>query len=250
MRLAGVYPPALRFRAAKLLNARVVWAVALGIVLIQVGVTGFGGVDRFASIYGEFGLTQTGILSGKVWQLLTYGLLHGGVVHVVTNALFVLLLGSTIEHVVGGARVMKIMLAGILGGGIFQLFMAPHGPDAPILVGWSGGCAALLLFLTTVSPQSRMWPLPVSGKSLGVGVLIAELLLALIDPKLGIPGFSEIGETLTDHGMGAWFSIAHACHFGGGLAGFLCGKWMLRPRITLDRLRRERARREAMGAED
>jgi hypothetical protein len=39
--------------------------------------------------------------------------------------------------------------------------------------------------------------------------------------------------------------MGHACHFGGGMAGWLFGRWLLRPRISLERLRRDRERREA-----
>ena len=91
----------------------------------------------------------------------------------------------------------------------------------------------------------RMMPLPVSGRSLGLGVLIAELSLALINPALDLPGFSRLGNALVNHGMGSWFEMGHACHFGGGMAGWLYGRWLLRPRITLKRLRADRIRREA-----
>jgi membrane associated rhomboid family serine protease len=37
--------------------------------------------------------------------------------------------------------------------------------------------------------------------------------------------------------------MGHACHFGGALAGWLYGRWMLRQRVTLEKLRRDRARR-------
>jgi membrane associated rhomboid family serine protease len=102
----------------------------------------------------------------------------------------------------------------------------------------------LLLLLTTLSPQSRMLPLPVSAKSLGLGVLLAELMLALIDPALGLPGLSLAGRTLTAHGVGGWFQMGHACHVGGGLAGWLYGRWILRSRVSLNELRCDRARRE------
>lgn len=108
---------------------------------------------------------------------------------------------------------------------------------------------ALLLLLTTLSPQSRMMPIPLSGKSLGLGILTTELLFALADPQLGLPGISALGNWLASHGMGSGFQLGHACHFGGGLAGWLLGKWLLRPRITLKRLRRDRERREASESE-
>jgi membrane associated rhomboid family serine protease len=90
-----------------------------------------------------------------------------------------------------------------------------------------------------------MFPLLVSGRSLGLGILVAAAFLALINPALGLPGFSVIGKLMVDHGMEDWFRMGHACHLGGGLAGWAYGRWLLRPRVTLDRLRRERARREA-----
>jgi membrane associated rhomboid family serine protease len=156
------------------------------------------------------------------------------------NALFVLLIGSRIEYVAGRAVMIRVMLAGVLGGAAGHLVLG-----SGLLVGLSGGCLALLLLLTTLSPQSKMFPLPVSGRSLGLGILLAELILALIDPALGLPGLSLLGRNLADHGMDSWFRMGHACHFGGGIAGWAFGRWMLRPRITLDRLRRDRARREA-----
>ena len=210
------------------------------VVGIQILVAIGGGVDRLAGYFETFGLSRTEFLTGKFWQPLTYGLLHGAWWHAGLNALFVLLIGSRIEYICGRAVLLKAILGGVILGGLVHLLLG-----SGLLVGLSGACMALLILLTTLSPQSRMFPLPISGKSLGLGILIAELALALIDPALGLPGFSSVGKLLVSNGMGSWFQMGHACHFGGGLAGWACGRWMLRPRVTLDRLRRDRARREA-----
>lgn len=228
-------------------SSPVSWS-AVGVVLaIQAAVSLAGGPNELPA-WGWFkalGLSREGIFSGKIWQVFTYGLLHGGWIHAGVNSAFVLLIGSRIEHIAGRLALVKTLVGGILGGGIAHLLLAPGGEGAPLLVGLSGGCLALLLLLTTLSPQSRMMPLPVSGRSLGLGILSAELLLALMDPDLGIPGFSAMGKELVNLGMGSWFDLGHACHFGGGLAGWAFGRWLLRPRITLKRLRRDRERREA-----
>lgn len=126
-----------------------------------------------------------------------------------------------------------------------HLLGAAGGAGAPILVGFSGAMMALLLVLTTLSPESQMWPLPLSGRSVGFGILFAEGLLALIDPSLNLPVFSLAGRWIAENGGASWFDIAHACHFGGGLAGWLYGRWLLRSRVTLKSLRRARERREA-----
>ncbi len=228
-------------------SSPVCWAWVAVIFGIEALVMAVGGPDRQPawSWFETLGLSREGIFSGKIWQIFSYGFLHGSWWHAGVNALFVLLVGSRIEHSAGRAAMAKVVVFGVIGGGIGHLVLAPAGGGAALLVGLSGGCLGLLLLLTTLSPQSRMMPLPVSGKSLGLGILAAELLLALIDPAAGLPWFSNLGETLAGHGLGSWFQIGHACHFGGGLAGWVFGRWLLRPRITLKRLRRDRERREA-----
>ncbi len=218
------------------------WSFAILILAVQLAVTLAGGKDGqpAGSWFEMFGLSREGVLSGKIWQLVSYGFLHGGWWHAGLNAAFILLIGSRTEHMVGSPTVIKVMVAGLITGGVFHLLFS-----SGLLVGISGGCMALLLLLTTLSPQSRMMPLPVSARILGAGIMAAELILTLVDPALGLPALSKIGRGLEDLGLGSWFQLGHACHFGGGLVGWVTGRWLLRPRISLKRLRRDRLRREA-----
>jgi membrane associated rhomboid family serine protease len=225
---------------AKLAHSPVSWVFAVAVLLIHALVMTGGGVDALSSGYENLGLSREGFLSGKIWQLASYGFLHGGWLHAAVNALFVLLVGSRVEDMAGGAAMARTVFAGILGGGVAHLLLG-----SGLLVGLSGGCLALLLMLTTLSPQSRMFPLPVTGRNLGMGILVGEGFMALVNPALGFPGLSRIGDWITAQGMGGWFDIGHACHFGGGLAGWLAARWILRPRISLKRLQQDRARREA-----
>ncbi len=222
---------------ANLARARATLGVAAGLLLIHLAIflaaPGIGW-------YETFGLGRQGFLTGKAWQLFTHSLLHGAWWHVLLNVLFLLLIGSRIEHMTGARTMLCATLAGVLGGGLFHLFLG-----SGLLVGISGGCMALLLLLTTLSPQSRMMPLPLSGRSLGMGILLAALLLALMNPDLNLPWVSDGGRWLTRRGYGDLFQMGHACHFGGALAGWIYGRWILRPRVTIESLRRDRARREA-----
>ena len=209
---------------------------ATGLVLaLHAAIAVAGGPDHCAWWFGQFGLERDAFLSGKWWQPASYGLLHGSWWHAGLNAGLLLALGSRIEHMAGRAAVLRALAAGVPGGGLFHLLLGDG-----LLVGSSGACMLLLLLLATLSPQSRMLPLPVSARSLGLGVMAAALLLALMNPALGLPGLAGIGRMLG----GAWFQIGHACHFGGGLAGWLLGRWVLRPRVSLAKLQRERERRE------
>lgn len=232
---------------SQLASSPMTWLWVLLIVGIEVLVMAVGGPDRQPawSWYEGLGLSREGILSGKIWQMVSYGFLHGNGWHTGANAFFLLLVGSRIEHMAGAATMAKATIFGIFGGAIGHLILAPGGENAPLLVGISGGCMGLLLVMTTLSPQSRMMPLPVSGRSLGLGILVTELTLALADPALHVPGMIHLGNWLVSHGMGHWFQMGHACHFGGGVAGWFFGRWLLRPRVTLERLRRDREQREA-----
>jgi membrane associated rhomboid family serine protease len=228
-------------------QAPVTWAWVVTILGIEALVVSVGGIDRQPawSWYEWLGLSREGILSGRFWQFFTYGFLHGDWWHVCLNAVFMLLVGSRIEYMAGPAILLKATFAGILGGGLGHLALAPGESGSPLLVGLSGGCMGLLILLTTLSPQSRMIPIPVSGKSLGLGILAAALILTLANPALDVPAFSTLGNRLVRQGMDGWFKVAHACHLGGGIAGWLLGRWLLRPRVSLTRLRRDRERREA-----
>jgi membrane associated rhomboid family serine protease len=225
---------------SQIARSRACWLAVAVVLAVHSAVTVESSARSLNAVFEWLGLSREGMLAGRVWQVATHGLLHGSWFHLGLNCLFVLLIGSRIEHMAGGLVFVRTMVAGVLGGGVAHLLIG-----SGLLVGMSGGCLALLLMLTTLSPQSRMMPVPVSARSLGLGVMIAELILALINPGLGLPGFSQIGNGLVKLGCGSWFQLGHACHVGGGLAGWLMGLWVLRPRVSLDGLRRARARREA-----
>lgn len=237
--------PELAHKFRCLTQSRWPWAVAALILAIHGLVVWAGGPQHIPQWYLALGLRRENVWNGALWQIISYAWLHGSWTHVVTNALCLLVLGSRVEQILGTRGFLKSVAAGILGGALGHLLLANGRGDAFPLVGLSGACVALLLVITTLSPQSRMCPLPVSGRSLGLGMLISALMLALADPKLGLPGLAAIGEALAANGLKSWFTVGHACHVGGGVAGYGYARWILRPGPTLGRLRHDRQRREA-----
>ncbi len=223
------------------------WAVVAVTGGIHLAIEWLGGPGqaRVSAWFLEFGLSRGGILGGAIWSLLTYGLLHGSWWHWLTNAIFLLFIGSRIEFVAGRAVFWRALLFGVLGGALAHLLLVPENGSTQVLIGLSGGCMALLLVMTTLSPESRMMPLPVSARSLGLGIIFASLLLTLMNLTLSLEEFSDLGKSFTARGWGDLFKMGHACHLGGALAGWLYGRWLLRPRITLKRLHSARSRREA-----
>jgi membrane associated rhomboid family serine protease len=233
------------WRLGPIARARWTWSVVVLLVAIHCVVELGGGVQQVAPWYLTGGLRRSEVLTGGFWQIVSYALLHGSWGHLLTNVLCLLVLGSQVEFVLGKAGLLKALGWGILGGAGGHLLLSDGGAGAAPLVGFSGACVALLLVITTLSPESRMWPLPVSARNLGCGILLAELLFSLITPQLGLPGLSLIGELLVKHGWQSWFLVGHACHLGGGVAGWLYARSILRPRVTLESLQQARRRREA-----
>lgn len=223
----------------------------LVLFVFHVVVTLAGGYVKNETFYHVVGLSRPEIFSGKVWQIVSYALLHGDWSHFLLNGLMIYLIGGRIVHILGGKSFLKIFLGGVLVGGLFHLLMQPALPvgeatvvaNAP-LVGASAGAMALLIALTTLSPQSRMWPLPVSARNLKWGILISTVLFYLITPGLSLPVFSEIGHLVVEGQMEAVFQVSHICHLGGAVWGGFVAWRILRTPITLADLERDRARRE------
>jgi membrane associated rhomboid family serine protease len=178
----------------------------------------------------QFGLQVSGWNPGIFWQCWTYDFIHGNDGHLSLNLAGLLIIGSKVERIGGPATVLKVFLAGALVGGVAHLLLAPPDQRGMPLVGASGGIMALLLWLTTASPEARTWPIRISGRNLGRGVLAAEaglLVLAWVLPRE------------------QFHPVAHACHLGGAIVGWGMARRLLRPPPTLEDLQKERARRES-----
>lgn len=233
------------------------WLTALtGALLVAHGLAEvLGGPENIeeTGFYGVFGLSRPGILAGKGWQLVTYSFLHGSWLHLILNGIFIYAIGGRVTRILGGRRSGAIYLGGVLGGGVLHVLLFPAQPlgtgmtpPYPPLVGSSGGMIGLLMAFVSLSPDSRMWPLMISGKNLGRGIMLSALLLFLLTPGVGVPILAAAGDWLV-RGEGAgnvFFMVSHPCHLGGGLAGLLSVRRLMGRPVSLDDLRRDRKRRE------
>jgi len=218
------------------------------LIAIHWAVERSGGPAYVADLFIQFGLTWSGVKEWKVWQIISYSLLHGSWFHLSINVLMIWLVGGRVIHILGQRGWLKVIFLGILVGGLLHLLtsavLTVNGFQSSRLVGISGACYALLITLTTLSPESKMWPIPVSGKNLGLGLILSELLLWLMLPDLGIPLLSTMGEKLIAMGGAGLFQISHACHFGGAVAGWWVASRLLSPTPSLEELQKMRAERE------
>src|SRR4051794_4544129 len=90
----------------QLLRSRAPWGVVAMLLLVQLIVAFAGGYEHRPQWFEIFGLYREGIFLGRLWQPLTYALLHGNWLHVVVNSLCLLMLGAKLEHALGARIVL------------------------------------------------------------------------------------------------------------------------------------------------
>jgi membrane associated rhomboid family serine protease/Flp pilus assembly protein TadD len=148
------------------------------------------------------------IFAGEYWRLITAIFLHGGFIHLATNMLSLLMLGSVVERIYGSGRFFILYLFSGICGSIASYKFSPA-----VGVGASGavmGLAGVIMVFTiryrhAISPRFRdevrrvlaplvflqlaigfAWPAIDSMAHLG-GFLSGCLLAALVESPLGGP---------------------------------------------------------------
>ncbi len=159
-----------------------------------------------------FALTPGGLRHGFVWTLLTYAFLHGGVLHLLFNVLFLYLLGRELLPLLGLPRLLAVCGAAAAAGGLF--WFATHWAGGNMaLVGASGMVLALFIIFACFYAEREVtfllfFVLPVTVKPKVVAWVLA-----------GVEGlgflFSELPGGRYDTG------IAYSAHLGGMLTGWL-----------------------------
>lgn len=140
----------------------------------------------------------------EIWQLLTYGFLHGSSTHLLFNMLALWMFGKAMEQAWGTKRFVTYYLLCIVGAGIVHLIVTELGAGGGIVVGASGGVFGLLLAFGLAFPNRRVMllfpPIPMRAITLVIGYGILTLLM-------GLTGTASV--------------IAHFAHLGGMVAGFI-----------------------------
>jgi membrane associated rhomboid family serine protease len=133
---------------------------------------------------------------------LTAMFMHGGVVHLAGNLLFLWVFGNNVEDAVGRGRFVAFYVLGGLAALALQVLVDP-GSRAPT-IGASGAIAAVLGGYIVLYPKARVWtlivifPVPVPAMIvLGLWFLeqVAFAYFDLTDPTggAGVAFFAHIG---------------------------------------------------------
>ena len=135
------------------------------------------------------------------WQVVTYGFLHGDLMHLVFNMLALAMFGGPVERVLGTRRFAIYWFTCVAGAGLVQLVVATlalqeSGNPYPTL-GASGGVFGVLLAFGMMFPQQRVMllfpPIPMKAWVLVVGYGVLELVLGITRTQSGVAHFAHLG---------------------------------------------------------
>ena len=190
----------------------VTWGVILGCAVVfaaQLSL-GPGGQERLAyglglipaTLIGDLQLPSELRLVTPLATLVTYMFLHGGLLHLAGNMLFLWVFGDNIEDAMGHRRFIAFFVAGGVVAGLAQALVEP-GSRVPI-VGASGAIAAMLGAYLVLHPRAKIL----------VPIVIFPIYLPAVVPLLFWIAFQVFAAMNGGGGGVAWWA-----HIGGFVAG-------------------------------
>jgi membrane associated rhomboid family serine protease len=138
----------------------------------------------------------------QIWQLLTYGFLHGGWMHLFFNMFALFMFGSEVERLFGARRYLVYYLACIVGAALMHIIVVTSAglPGYPTL-GASGGVFGLLLAFGMAYPKRMIMllfpPIPMPAWLFVTLYGILELYLGITQTMSGIAHFAHLGGMAT-----------------------------------------------------
>lgn len=174
-------------------------------------------------------LSDRGLRSAYGWQFFTAMFLHDGPWHLLGNMLILYLLGRDVESIIGQRQFLLLYLTGAAVGELGHLFLMP---STSVLLGASGGVAAVLVAYATILPELELTsmiffllPVRLKAKHLAWGAF-AIAILGVVFLRAG--------------------TVTHSAYLGGCVAGWFYAHLLGfgRPSILQRALRQRRVEAE------
>src|ERR1019366_659056 len=210
---------------------RLRWSATMA--LLVVNVVAFvlqSAVERFSNFPTNawFALSVEGLRHGYAWQLLTYQLMHGGLLHLVLNCWMIYVFGREVEETLGRNSFLTLYFTSGVIGGLFQALAGVllGGAFAAPVVGASAGAFGLVAAFATLYPERPLM----------------LLLFFIIPVSMRAKFLLLFSALLTVFGLiFPMDNIAHAAHLGGMLTGIFFARYAISwswhwPRLTRPRV--------------
>ena len=139
-----------------------------------------------------------------LWQLGTYGFLHGGFSHIFFNMLSLYFFGTMLEGIIGSRRLAVFYAAAIVLGALLHLLAELTWGSGASAIGASGGTMAILM-----RPHTQVY------------VLLFPVQLWILASVFAFLDFFRLAQDLR---YGESGNVAYMAHVGGILLGFFAVK--------------------------
>lgn len=131
------------------------------------------------------------------WQLITYGFMHGDLMHILFNMFMLWMFGRELEIIMGRWRFLTYYMVCVVGAGIVQLIVATSQGGGYPTVGASGGVFGILLAFGMAFPNRMIMllipPIPMKAKYLVILAGGMELYFGVSGARPGIANFAHLG---------------------------------------------------------
>ncbi len=154
----------------------------------------------------------------QVWQPLTYMFLHGGLLHLFGNMLWLYVFGPEVERVLGTRQFLRFYL--IVGAlAVLATLLTPRGWNSGTVIGASGATMGVLVAFAVVNPDRELMLFPIPIR------LTARALVLIVIALNIMSAFGQSGTSV-------------ATHFGGLAVGYVYMKVIPKWRRLRRRMRR------------
>jgi membrane associated rhomboid family serine protease len=184
---------------------KILIAINTGVFLVMLILDAVGQRAISNWILDKFGLTAHSVVHGYIYQVLTYGFIHGGFFHLFFNMLMLWMFGSMLETTWGSRRFWEFYLFGIVGAGVSAVVLAYTvgsfihlSPTLPI-IGASGGIYAILMAAAMIFGDQEvfLFPFPITMRlKYLVGILGIIAFVGALSGPSGTANIAHLGGLL------------------------------------------------------
>lgn len=150
------------------------------------------------------------IKEGELWRLVSPIILHGDILHLFFNMIWLLILGSQIESRVGGLRYLLFIVIVAIVSNTLQYLVS-----GPAFIGFSGVICGFAFFIRA-RQKSTPWEAYNMTSSTFYFILFFISILALLSTITFVLNVFQLG-TIP-------IGIANTAHFAGAMTGYFLGR--------------------------
>jgi membrane associated rhomboid family serine protease len=172
------------------------------------------GGDEFVK---QWSVIPADIVAGRHWiTILTAMFMHGGLLHILGNMIFLWAFGPEVEEAMGRLRYLTFYLLGGVVASLAQIAAMP-GSTVPNL-GASGAIAGVMGAFLITYPRDQIRTVLLLGIFTHITLIPAALLIGLWFLIQLFNGVGAVAEVQTG-------GVAYAAHVGGFIFGAVTGRW-------------------------